>query len=123
MKGVYIITMNAVLQSFIRILSSVPSRDLGSHTVEVNNDEGMNAKAELFHDTDTGARSTAEHAVVVQGGPTDNGICDDMTQDLAIRIGSAISSWANKYHLEHLPRDIVLDQALAILTTVRDSQR
>lgn len=46
---------------------------------------------------------------------------DDMTEDLAKLINDAISIWAKKYHLETLPRDVILDQVLTILTAVRES--
>lgn len=46
---------------------------------------------------------------------------DGMARDLAVLVGNAITVWAKKYHLESLPKDIVLDQALAIIATVRDS--
>ena len=44
---------------------------------------------------------------------------DDMTKDLSSRIGKAISEWTQKYHLEGIPTEIVLDQVLNIITAVR----
>lgn len=44
----------------------------------------------------------------------------DMARDLAYLVGDAITVWAKKYQLENMPRDIILDQAISILLTMRD---
>lgn len=44
---------------------------------------------------------------------------DDMAKDLSSRIGKAISEWTQKYHLEGIPTEIILDQVLNIITAVR----
>jgi len=44
----------------------------------------------------------------------------DMAKDLAYLVGEAISVWAKKYQLENMPRKIILEQAISILSTTRD---
>lgn len=46
---------------------------------------------------------------------------DDMAKDLAMLVGKAITIWAKKYGLNNLPKDIILDQAISILMTAKDS--
>lgn len=51
----------------------------------------------------------------------DTGVADgDMARDLAYLVGDAITVWAKKHQLENMPRDIILDQAISILLTMRD---
>ena len=45
---------------------------------------------------------------------------EDMAKDLAYLVGEAISVWAKKYQLENMPRKIILEQAISILSTTRD---
>lgn len=45
---------------------------------------------------------------------------EDMAKDLAYLVGEAISVWAKKYQLENIPRKIILEQAISILSATRD---
>lgn len=44
----------------------------------------------------------------------------NMASDLAYLVSNAITVWAKKHQLENIPRDIILDQAISILLTMRD---
>lgn len=50
---------------------------------------------------------------------TNSALDDNITADLAMRIGSAISEWATLNHLEEIPKDILLDQVIDIVQTMK----
>lgn len=43
---------------------------------------------------------------------------DDMAKDLMVLIGKAIDEWAVHYHMENLPKHILFEQALAIMSSI-----
>ena len=44
----------------------------------------------------------------------------DMVKDLALLVSNAIEIWTKKYGLKNLPRYIVLEQVISILSTVKE---
>ncbi len=76
----------------------------------------------LEHSSSAISSKMAKPQELVQTMPTPNeSTDDDMAKDLAVLIGNAISLWTKKYHLESMPYDVVLDQVLSIISTIRNS--
>lgn len=85
---------------------------------------GRNKKSNIDTDPIVKLTTCADQQQVCENGartvilePT--GAPDDMAKDLAVLVGNAITIWAQKYHLENLPRDIILDQAVSIINAVK----
>lgn len=66
--------------------------------------------------------STTDSTLIVSSDTNHETVADDdMAKDLAMLVGNAITIWAKKYGLENLPKDIILDQAISIMMTAKDS--
>lgn len=58
------------------------------------------------------------HTEELSDNSNDKNYNDDMTKDLMVLIGDAISVWAKKYGLEKMPTKVVFEQALAIMNAI-----
>ncbi|WP_419035257.1 hypothetical protein [Dysosmobacter sp.] len=47
----------------------------------------------------------------------------EMARDLLTFIAGGIEAWAQKYHLENMPKDIVFSQAMVILRRTEEMMR
>lgn len=75
-------------------------------------------KKELKEDIKKVENSTTE---IITTDTLDTNVQDeDMAKDLASLVNESITVWVKKYHLENLPRDIILDQVIGILETYRN---
>ena len=66
------------------------------------------------------ARIPLEPQAVIGNHPEPD---DAMSRDLMVLIGRAIETWAQKYNLENMPKDIVFSQAMVIMKRAEELLR
>ncbi|WP_157421478.1 hypothetical protein [Agromyces sp. Leaf222] len=60
--------------------------------------------------------SSTSSTQALGGEPISPVDCIDPTQDLMTLIGQALDTWALRHGMENLPRDIVMEQAMPVMT-------
>lgn len=97
-------------------------QDKLSHTEVENHDEqSQNEDMENASVIRINGTLMQDESLHIEMENSDKQSCDDnMAKDLAILVFQAINVWKKKYHMENLPQDIVLNQAMDIILAYRD---